>query len=255
MGDAPTLRAIAQRAVAWLEGSHLSPATGGADAAAAAAVPNGSDGGGRRAGTEATEAAEAAEEEREEREERAEARRRWEESERHWHGKHTVVATYRPLARSAALVAEHPTLLPEWLAPSLRPLAAARGAAARRAAAAAALEAGTLHELAPGIYSFDCFSAFFCAELLAEVDAFEATELPRRRPNTMNRHGLILNEIGMEPLLTLLLRQIVAPLSAAVYPREEVARALDHHHSFVVAYQVSSKQQAASSKQQAASSK
>ena len=57
----------------------------------------------------------------------------------------------------------------------------------------------------------------------------------------MNRHGLILNEIGMEPLLTLLLRQIVAPLSAAVYPHEEVARALDHHHSFVVAYQVSCK--------------
>ena len=240
MGDAPTLRAIAQRAVAWLEGSHLSPAADGADGAAA--VPDGSNGGGQRAGTEATEAAE------EEREERAEARRRWEESERHWHGKHTVVATYRPLARSAALVAEQPTLLPEWLAPSLRPLVAARSAAARRAAAAAALDAGTLHELAPGIYSFDCFSASFCAELLAEVDAFEATELPRRRPNTMNRHGLILNEIGMEPLLTLLLRQIIAPLSAAVYPREEVARALDHHHSFVVAYQVSGKQEAASGK-------
>ena len=168
LGDAPTLRAIAQRAVAWLEGSHLSPAADAADGAdgadTAAAVPSGGDGGGRRAGTEAAEAAE------EEREERAEARRRWEESERHWYGKHTVIATYRPLARSAALVAEHPTLLPEWLAPSLRPLAAARGAAARRVAAAAALEAGTLHELAPGIYSFDCFSASFCAELLAEVD-------------------------------------------------------------------------------------
>ena len=154
--------------MAWLEGSHLSPAADAADGAdgadTAGAVPSGGDGDGRRAGTEAAEAAEAAEEER------AEARRRWEESERHWYGKHTVVATYRPLARSAALVAEHPTLLPEWLAPSLRPLAAARGAAAQRAAAAAAHEAGTLHELAPGIYSFDCFSASFCAELLAEVD-------------------------------------------------------------------------------------
>ena len=40
----------------------------------------------------------------------------------------------------------------------------------------------------------------------------------------------------MEPLLTLLLRRVIAPLSAAAYPREEVVRALDHHHSFVVAY-------------------
>ena len=138
LGDTPTLRVIAQRAVAWLEGSHLSPSTDAAEAVEAAEAAEAASivGGGREEGAE-------------EAEERAEARRRWESAERHWHGKHTVVAKYRPLAHSPALVAENPALLPEWMAPSLRPLAAARGGAARRAAAATALEAGTLLPLAP----------------------------------------------------------------------------------------------------------
>ena len=32
----------------------------------------------------------------------------------------------------------------------------------------------------------------------ADVDAYEATDLPKRRPNTMNNHGLVLTEIGLK---------------------------------------------------------
>jgi hypothetical protein len=34
------------------------------------------------------------------------------------------------------------------------------------------------------------------------VDTFERTDLPRRRPNTMNAAGLIVNEIGMHALMS-----------------------------------------------------
>ena len=35
------------------------------------------------------------------------------------------------------------------------------------------------------------------AQLVDEIDRYEASDLPRRRPNTMNKSGLIVNEIGM----------------------------------------------------------
>eukprot|EP00966_Prymnesium_polylepis_P252490 5837295-Prymnesium_polylepis.1 len=40
----------------------------------------------------------------------------------------------------------------------------------------------------------------------------------------------------MEPIMTELLRRVIAPLAAALYPREPFVSSLDHHHSFVVAY-------------------
>ena len=52
----------------------------------------------------------------------------------------------------------------------------------------------------------------------------------------MNRGGLIVNEIGLEPLMDLLLRRLIAPLAAHLYFAEPFAASLDHHHSFVVAY-------------------
>jgi hypothetical protein len=48
--------------------------------------------------------------------------------------------------------------------------------------------------------------------------------------------GLIMNEIGLEPLMTALLRIIVAPLAELLYPDEINIMRLDHHPSFVVEY-------------------
>jgi hypothetical protein len=93
-----------------------------------------------------------------------------------------------------------------------------------------------VEEISPGIFAFDLFTPALCALLVDEIDAFEATELPRRRPNTMNRLGLVVNEIGLEALMTELLTKLIAPLCAALYPNEVATRALDAHHSFVVQY-------------------
>jgi len=93
-----------------------------------------------------------------------------------------------------------------------------------------------VEESSPGIYSFDLFSPTFCHMLAEEINCFETTSLPRRRPNTMNNYGLITNEIGLEPLVTQLLNNIIAPLCAALYPTESIVQQLDHHHTFVVEY-------------------
>lgn len=66
--------------------------------------------------------------------------------------------------------------------------------------------------------------------------AFEATGLPARRPNTMNALGLVINDIGLEPLMSSLLARLMAPLVAALFPSEMICTALDHHHSFMVRY-------------------
>lgn len=197
LGEQPCLRAVAKRAISWLEGTHLE---GHESEAAAPSL--------------------------------------WREAEQHAYKKRAVIQSYRGLASCAALLATDAILKPGWLAPPLRNLAASPppGAGAAAALCAAALAESHIVEEAPGIFSFDLFTADFCELLLREVDTFEATSLPRRRPNTMNRHGLIVNEIGMAPLLTELLRRVISPLTAAFFTNEVFAASLDHHHSFVVAY-------------------
>eukprot|EP01035_Chromulina_nebulosa_P017572 gene17572-23140_t len=65
---------------------------------------------------------------------------------------------------------------------------------------------------------------------------FESTSLPKRRPNTMNKYGLILNDIGMESFMSTLLEDYISPISSVLFSREAVAQSLDHHHSFLVEY-------------------
>ena len=74
------------------------------------------------------------------------------------------------------------------------------------------------------------------SDIFTSIIAFEATGLPARRPNTMNALGLVINDIGLEPLMSSLLSRLVAPLAAALFPSELICTALDHHHSFIVRY-------------------
>lgn len=69
---------------------------------------------------------------------------------------------------------------PEWLHPTM----------------ANALEQGLsiswqnlVNEESPGVFSFDFLSERFCELFVEEIDCYEASPLPRRRPNTMNVSG------------------------------------------------------------------
>ena len=146
---------------------------------------------------------------------------RWQEAAEHTARKVRVVSTYRELGLGCAeLTSEVPRLRAEWLAPALRPLLAEGGPPPP---AAALLRATGVQEAAPGIFSFALFSTAFCELMLAEVGAFESTELPRRRPNTMNNGGLVINEIGVRmPLLATSARppsHSLAPLAALLAAR------------------------------------
>ena len=166
----------------------------------------------------------------------------WRAAASHTRGKQRCIDSYRPRARCPSLMSDQATLQAEWLAPAFRALLTCRTHEERTATCRTLLHAdcgaGGLAELAAGsgIFAFDLFTPLLCALLLDDVDGFEASELPRRRPNTMNRAGLIVNEIGMDALMTALLNIVISPLAAALYTSEVFSSSIDHHHSFVVQY-------------------
>jgi len=87
---------------------------------------------------------------------------------------------------------------------------------------------------APGVYSFQAFSETLCNKLSEELENFWLSELPAHRPNSMNNYGIILNDIGMECMLTSLQERVLQPLASVFFPTEGLE--IDGHHSFVVRY-------------------
>lgn len=92
------------------------------------------------------------------------------------------------------------------------------------------------NEEAPGVFSFPLFTAEFCELLLQELDAASsgpaASELSR--PNGMNRYGVVLNQLGLEPAITALQQRWIQPCMKAFFP-EEGGEPSDHH-CFIVKY-------------------
>lgn len=138
-----------------------------------------------------------------------------------------ATARRRYAPRDAALR----TLSEDALDPAF--VAAARapdGSPARRA---------VLRAEGPGVYSFPLFRPAFCEALRLEVHRFEHWAAhhaaPVTRPNSMNRYGVVLEELGLEPLLDALLEDWTVPLARELFPAFAGAT-LDHHHGFVVEY-------------------
>lgn len=198
----PTLQSIAVTAVSWLQGSHLVLKDG-----------NASDDG--------------YDTERQEMNQRR--RQQWIDAEKHTSKRLNVIRQYADTMKDKAslLNTSNLSIRPEWIVPALRPCF---------------VDAPTLDwkslvtEVGPGIFAFPLFTAEFCNLLVQEVDSFEETSLPCRRPNTMNHLGLVVNDIGLEPFMTDIVQRLLAPMCKALYPNEMVTCALDHHHSFVVRY-------------------
>lgn len=120
----------------------------------------------------------------------------------------------------------------------LRDEALAPGAAEALALPPAAL-AGSLRAAGPGVYALPLLAPDFCARLLQELHRRERflglVGEALRRPNSMNRDGLVLDEVGFESLLDDLLERVAAPLGRALFAHVG-GDSLDHHHGFTVAY-------------------
>ena len=69
-----------------------------------------------------------------------------------------------------------------------------------------------------GVFSFPALTSHFCRLFREEVEHFEQSGMPLAHPNTMNKNGLLMYELGMyEGLLDPLLEQWILPLSTALY--------------------------------------
>ena len=136
----------------------------------------------------------------------------------------SVAQRYTPLRKDPALF-EPALVKEEWLHPSFVELSQAldEGVEAHR------LVTQETHD----VYSFPLLNDEVCDRLCEEVEHFAASGLPARRPNSMNRYGLILNEIGLRPSLDALQRE-VWPVARSLWPTE--GESFDNHHSFCVSY-------------------
>mmetsp|Transcript_111017 Transcript_111017/g.313063 ORF Transcript_111017/g.313063 Transcript_111017/m.313063 type:complete len:519 (-) Transcript_111017:60-1616(-) len=105
----------------------------------------------------------------------------------------------------------------------------------RDAARALLISSGVVSEVIPGmVYSFEVFTDSFCQVLMEEIRNFYSTGLPARRPNSMNNYGIILNDIGLEPLMFALQDEVIQPLAAVLFPKE--GSELESHHAFTIRY-------------------
>lgn len=93
---------------------------------------------------------------------------------------------------------------------------------------------GLLVEIRDGLWTFSMFTLEFCKLLEEELAHFEASGLPKARPNSMNRHGILLPELGFnEHLFDQLLLDIDA-LGSKFFPFH--TETLDSYRVFTVKY-------------------
>lgn len=88
--------------------------------------------------------------------------------------------------------------------------------------------ADLIEEPCGGVFAFDAFSRSYCNTLLREIEKFEVSA-----PNSMNRYGVALRDVGMGLLCEQLLDEIVNPLVRRLYPG---LWPLKRYHGFIVNY-------------------
>ncbi|CAE7208280.1 OGFOD2 [Symbiodinium sp. CCMP2592] len=91
-----------------------------------------------------------------------------------------------------------------------------------------------VEEIRKNVYAFPAMTADFCRIFLEELTFFYASGLKSARPNSMNRYGAVLEEMGLAPAVADFQRQVLLPLARAFFP--SIGDELDGHHAFVVHY-------------------
>lgn len=94
-----------------------------------------------------------------------------------------------------------------------------------------------LDGLGEEVYRFPVFRKDFCRLLLEELEHIERSDCPKGRPNTMNTHGILLNEFGFdESLLNPLRENYLKPITSILFPSFG-GHCLDSHKAFTVLYE------------------
>ena len=91
-----------------------------------------------------------------------------------------------------------------------------------------------------GIFAFQFLEKDFGLKLIQEMDHFESFCLKNgtlpKRPNSMNRYGAILKEIGLGHVMSQIVSVYINPLSAFFF--RHIGASLDSNHSFLVDYEL-----------------
>ena len=160
------------------------------------------------------------------------------------HLKGTTASLYQTYRKYDCLFKDH--FKSEWVHPDLielvelatKPADAEKGDAAKETKSTL-LSSSSLKVEIPGVYSFLAFTPEFLQLFTEEIDNFytisEQYNISVRRPNSMNNYGVVLNEIGLRPLLTSFQQSYLWPICRQLFPNE--ASQFDDHHSFLVRYQ------------------
>jgi len=93
-------------------------------------------------------------------------------------------------------------------------------------------------EIIPGVFaSNQLFTQAFQEALLDELEHIEGSGIPRRRPNGMNRYGVILDQIGMQSALAGIATEYLRPLAAMLFPDLVGPLDAEEHYAFTVRYE------------------
>mmetsp|Transcript_117985 Transcript_117985/g.328795 ORF Transcript_117985/g.328795 Transcript_117985/m.328795 type:complete len:360 (+) Transcript_117985:75-1154(+) len=148
----------------------------------------------------------------------------------------TVANKYSRLHPDVYLLDRQRFLTPEFLALSEALRSCPDRPAEINACVQRLVERCVLTPLRPMLFKFSVFTPEFCDLFEGEIAHFEASDAPKARPNTMNRYGVILREIGLcGGLLDPFVSEFVDPLAAKLLPM--CADGLDSYRAFTVKYE------------------
>ena len=89
-----------------------------------------------------------------------------------------------------------------------------------------------------GVYSFNVFTDMFVQLWNEEISNFyqtaETEKIPIKRPNSMNSYGVVVNDMGLRPLISSFQQEYLWPLARRLFPIH--ASQFDDHHAFMVRY-------------------
>lgn len=87
----------------------------------------------------------------------------------------------------------------------------------------------------PGVFRLSVFEPDFCQMLIAELKNLNESGLELERPNSMNRHGVLLDDLPFFDQFLVSFRQTLEPIFHRLFPQFGAA-SFDSHKSFAVFY-------------------
>eukprot|EP01063_Lacrimia_lanifica_P024222 TRINITY_DN3216_c2_g1_i1.p1 TRINITY_DN3216_c2_g1~~TRINITY_DN3216_c2_g1_i1.p1 ORF type:complete len:298 (+),score=59.41 TRINITY_DN3216_c2_g1_i1:50-943(+) len=87
------------------------------------------------------------------------------------------------------------------------------------------------------VFAFELFERVFCERLIEELEHLAASGIPIRRPNGMNRYGVILEDVGLGATVRHVAFKYLAPLAQSLYPEYINTNDVKEEFAFAIRYQ------------------